>query len=253
MVKRIALNFIILLFILSFAGCATLYNPATGRDELIFINSETERALGENLKPEITKTHAVLKDRVLQDRLQSLGKRIAAVSDRQDIEYSFYVLDDKDLNAVTIPGGTIYVNKGLMDVLNDNELAYVIGHESGHISARHIAKKIQANMAYQLLLGVAFAGAGGDAQSVQTGIDALYGLMSLSYSRKDEYEADRLAVKYCHKAGFDPYASISALEKLKKQEGPNWKLLTYFRTHPYVDERIAALKDAIIPQVVQQK
>ena len=252
MVRKVFLNIAVSILVLSLCGCATLYNPATGRDEFIFINSATEVALGENLKPEIARKHRELKDKALQDRLQSIGRRIAAVSDRQDIKYTFLVLDDKELNAMTIPGGTIYVNKGLMDVLNDDELAYVLAHEAGHISARHIAKKIQANMAYQLLLGLAFAGVGGDTQAIKEGTDVLYGLVSLSYSRKDEYEADRLAVKYCHKAGFDPYASISALERIKKEEGPNWKVLSYFRTHPYVDERIAALK-TVIPQITQQK
>jgi predicted Zn-dependent protease len=175
------------------------------------------------------------------------------VSDRQDIEYNFYVLEDKELNALTLPGGFIYVNNGLVKILNDDELAYVLAHEIGHVAARHIAKKLQSSMAYQLILGIAFTSvgdsAGGNAQGIASGVDAVYNLVDLAYSRKDEYEADRLAVKYAYKSGFDPYASISSLEKIKKEEGPNWKVLGYFRTHPYVDERISALK-SIIPQMI---
>jgi predicted Zn-dependent protease len=106
-------------------------------------------------------------------------------------------------------------------------------------------------MTYQLILTVAFAGLGGnsgDATEVMRGVNTVYNLIQLSYSRKDEYEADRLGAKYALGSGFDPYASISALEKIKKEEGPNWKMLGYFRTHPYVDERIAALKK-FIPQL----
>lgn len=67
----------------------------------------------------------------------------------------------------------------------------------------------------------------------------------MGYSRKDEYEADRLAAKYALKSGYNPYGSISALEKIKKQEGPNWKIMGYFRSHPYADDRIKVLTDFI--------
>lgn len=228
------------------AGCATMYNPATERKEIIFINSQTEYAIGENVTPELIKKHPLSLDNRLQGRVNAVGKRVAAVSDRSDIEYHFAVLADKELNAMTLPGGWIYVNKGLMDAFTDDELAYVVAHEVGHVAARHIAKKMQATMAYQLLLGVAFAGAGGknaqNAETIAKGVDTVYNLVDLSYSRKDEYEADRLGVKYSLKAGFDPAAAIPALEKLKQGEGPNWKVLGYFRTHPYADERIQALK-----------
>jgi len=236
------------------SGCATLYNPATGRNEVIFINSATEVAIGEATKEELFKKQPLLNNPVLEARARRIGARLAAVSDRRDIEYKFYVLDDKELNAVTLPGGLIYVNKGLMDILNDDELAYVLGHETGHVAARHIAKKLQANMAYQALLTVAFAGLGDNAQSgksagnVITGVDTVFSLVGLKYSRNDEFEADRLGVKYSYASGFDPSASLSALEKIKKEEGPNWKVLEYFRTHPYVDERIKALKE-LIPKV----
>ncbi|MFA5411721.1 MAG: M48 family metallopeptidase, partial [Candidatus Omnitrophota bacterium] len=150
-----------------------------------------------------------------------------------------------------LPGGFIFVNKGLMSVLNDDELAYVLGHEVGHVAARHIAKKLQSNMAYQLLIQIAFAGSDGNAAAIASGIDTVYNLIDLGYSRHDEYEADRLGVKYAFRAGFKPEAALSSLEKIKKEEGPNWKVLEYFRSHPYAEERIAALKK-IIPQLTAQ-
>ncbi len=238
--------------VLLISGCATLYNPATGRNEFIMIDSETEVAIGKSVGTQMLKKQPLSDDRSLHERVNAIGRRISGVSDRQDIEYKFYVLQDKELNALTLPGGFIYANKGLMKILSDDELAYVLAHEVGHTAARHIAKKLQAHMAYQLILSVAFASsgsdAGGGAENVARGVDTVYNLVSLSYSRKDEYEADRLGVKYAFKAGFDPYAAISALERIRKEEGPNWKLLSYFRTHPYVDERIAALKK-IIPEL----
>lgn len=233
-----------------------MYNPATGKNEFIFINSETEVALGQSVIPELNKKHPVSRDTELQNRVQSVGNRIAAVSDRKDIGYKFQVLEDKELNALTLPGGFIYINEGLAKVLTDDELAYVLAHETAHVAARHIAKKLQANMGYQLILGIANArlgdSAGESATNIARGVNTVYNLVGLSYSRKDEYEADRLAVKYAFKAGFDPYASLSALEKIKKEEGPDWKVLGYFRTHPYVDERIRALK-IFIPEATGEK
>jgi len=238
--------------LLILSGCATLYNPATGRKEMIFLNSASEVSIGESVIPEFTSKHPVSNDPVLTERLRRVGDRLAGASDRQDILYKFYVLQDKELNALTIPGGFVYVNQGLMKILNDDELAYVVGHEVGHVAARHIAKKMQASMTYQLLLGVAFAAladkTGASGQDIASGVNTIYNMVELGYSRKDEYEADRLGAKYSFKSGFDPWASLTALEKIKKEEGPNWKVLGYFRSHPYVEERISALK-VVIPEV----
>jgi predicted Zn-dependent protease len=230
------------------SGCATLYNPATGRNELIFIDSNTEVALGKNVMPDVFKKHPLTPDQGLQQRVQDVGRRLVSVSDRQDIEYKFYCLEEKELNAAAYPGGYIIVNKGLASILTDDELAYVLGHETGHVAARHITKKLQSGMAYQMLLTVAFIGIGDrvpGAQGIAQGIDTIHNLVALGYDRHDEYEADKLGAKYAFKSGFNPYGSVSALAKIKQQEGPSWKALEYFRSHPYADERIAALKEYI--------
>ncbi|MBU2102127.1 MAG: M48 family metalloprotease [Candidatus Omnitrophota bacterium] len=255
MVKKIRFFPYLCALSLCLGGCATLHNPATGRNEFILINSATESALGKTADAQMRKEHPASSDRIVHARLENIGKRVAAVSDRMDISYSFTVLADRELNAVTLPGGRIYVNQGLMNALGDDELAYVVAHETGHVAARHIAKKIQANMGYQLLLSLAFAAygekVGDNAQDIARGATTVYTIVGLAYSRSDEYEADRLAVKYARAAGFDHYASMGALAKLKKYEGPNSKIAGYFRTHPYVDDRIAALKKEL--SGVQQK
>lgn len=243
---------IILLAFLLVSGCATLYNPATGKKEIILIDTETEVGLGKSAVGELNKRYRISGNIELQNRAKIIGKKVASVSDRQDIEYKFSVLKDDSLNAMTLPGGFIYINEGLIKILNDDELAYVLGHEAGHVAARHIVKKIQSNMAYQLILSLAFAGVGEKgatptAQNVAGGIDTVFNLIELGYSRQDEYEADRLGAKYAYKGGFDPYASLSALEKIKK-ESADLKILQYFRTHPYVEDRIEALKQ-VLPQL----
>lgn len=230
-------------------GCSTIYNPATGKREFILIDSKAETSIGKNVQQELLREKKLSKDPLLKERVERVGSKLAEVSERKDIEYSFYVLEDKDLNAMALPGGFIYVNSGLAKILSDDELAYVVGHEVGHVAARHIAKRLQAGLAYQLIVALAITGAGEGqaeaAQSIAQGVDQVFNLISLGYSRHDEYEADRFGARYAKTAGFDPYASITAMEKIKQEEGPNWKVLGYFRSHPYADDRIAALKKYI--------
>lgn len=238
-------------------GCATLYNPATERNEVILINTATEGAIGENINRQFASQHSVWREEAAASRVRSVGARLAAVCERKDIEYKFFVLSDSTLNALALPGGFIYINKGLLDLVNDDELAYVLGHEVGHVAAKHMVKKLQGNMAYQLILSAAFASAadklGPNAGDIAQGIDTAYGLVvDLPFSRKDEYEADRLAVKYAYNAGFDPYGSLSALELIGQTEGPNWRVMGYFRTHPFAEDRARALK-AYIPWMQEEK
>ncbi|HTY45335.1 MAG TPA: M48 family metalloprotease [Patescibacteria group bacterium] len=231
------------------SGCVTVYNPATEKQEFIFINSATESLIGKNVSAGMLQQHPAVDDPRLQERIKRIGSRIAQVCDRQDIGYTFTVVTDKELNAVTLPGGFIYINKGLVDILSDDEIAYVLGHEAAHMAARHIVKKLQANMAYQVLMTLAFTGmgnrAGDSAGVIAQGAHTVYNLVQLKYSRDDEYAADTLGVKYAWKAGFDPNAALSALQKLKQSESEQKQGLSYFRTHPYVDDRIKAIRGYI--------
>ena len=240
--------FIVVLFCFFLSGCATLYNPATGKNEIILIDTQTEINIGKNVSQEVTRRNRLSSDERLNARVKRIGSRIALVSDRKDIVYSFYVLDSNDFNAISVPGGSIYVYKGLLEALNDDELAFVLGHEVGHLAARHAIKNIQANMAYSLLIQIALTGisqnTGVETQSVSQGVNAIYNLIELGFSRKDEFEADRLGMNYALRAGFPPKASLSALGKIKTQEGESssGRIMGYLRTHPYTDDRIKALE-----------
>ncbi|MCX5714275.1 MAG: M48 family metalloprotease [Candidatus Omnitrophica bacterium] len=197
----------------------------------------------------LTKKEKLYTDEKAQERVAKVGFKVASVSDRQTVRYEFNILDNKELNAVSLPGGFIYINKGLLDKLNDDELAFVLGHEVGHVAAKHAVKKIQASMAFDILMNVALnatpAGQFSGAASIAQATGTAYNLISLGYSRKDEYFADKLGVTYAHKAGFSSDGAISALEKIKKEETGGNKLLTYLRTHPYVDDRIKAMRKNI--------
>lgn len=244
-------RFSIFLLIFFLGGCATVYNPATGRKEIILIDDNTEINLGRNAAKELAQQEKILDDKVAQGRLNRVAAKVSSASDRP-LKYEFHILDNKELNAVSLPGGIIYVNKGLFDRLNDDQLAFVLGHEVGHVAAKHAVKKIQANMAFQLILLAASSAVGDNQSGAAQALNAssqVYNLVSLGYSREDEYFADSLGVKYSKKAGYDPLAAISALEMLKVSEGSNSvKVPVYLRTHPYVDDRINRLKE-IIPQM----
>jgi predicted Zn-dependent protease len=238
------LRFIILLLGISLAllGCATTYNPATEQQEFIFITTATEVSLGKALFTKISDQYKISKDPGKIDRVRKIGEKIAKVSDRKDLVHHFNVIEDKGLNAFTTPGGYVYVNSGVIEDTSDDELACVIGHEVGHVAARHVAKKLQAQIGYDILMNIAVRNASlGDFQKA---VSISYDLISLGYSREDELLSDRLGVKYAYKSGYDPYAMIQFLKRLEdaKKQGLG---LVFLRSHPYASERINVLKTEI--------
>jgi len=131
----------------------------------------------------------------------------------------------------------------LFDLLDDDQLAFVLAHETAHIVSRHSIKRLQAAMGYNLLV-VASGGATRDPQFTQ-GLSFALAQILMGYSREDEHNADQLAVKYCQLAGFKPEAGISVQEKLYEQNKKKIRPLSYFRTHPYTDQRIRRIKEML--------
>lgn len=247
MLNRLRINNL-LIFILPFlllSGCVTIYNPATQKKETLLIDTESEVALGQDMDSQIGSKLKILKDPQKQYRLDCIGYKVASFSDRRDLVYHFSVVRDKEFNAFAIPGGFVYVNSGLIDAATDDELACVLGHEIGHIAARHSVKKLQAALGYQIIMNIALGLSG--KQLMADAMDIVFDLVSLGYSRKDELLADRLAVKYARNAGFNPYGMITFFEKLKKEsesKGPNFNFV-FLSSHPPLDERIKNVKNEI--------
>lgn len=223
----------------------TIYNPATQKKETLLIDTESEIALGRDMDSQIQKKLKILSDPQMQYRLENIGNRVAAASDRGDLAYHFKIVKDKELNAFAIPGGFIYVNSGLMDIAGDDEVACVLAHEIGHIAARHSVKKLQAVMSYQIIMGIALGISG--KQGIVKATDIAFDLVNLGYSRKDEFLADKLSVKYAKRAGFNPYGMVTFFEKLKKEaekKGPNFNLV-FLSSHPPIEERIKNVEKEI--------
>jgi predicted Zn-dependent protease len=223
----------------------TIYNPATGRKETLLIDTAHEVALGRDMDKQIQNKLKILNDPQMQNRLNYIGSKLAASSDRQDLVYHFKIVKDKELNAFAVPGGFIYVNSGLMDIANDDELAGVLSHEIGHIAARHSVKKLQTALGYQLIMGIALGLTG--EQSVGSAMDIVFNVVNLGYSRKDELLADKLAVRYTKRAGFNPYGVVTFFEKLRKEaqaKGANYNLV-FLSSHPPIEERIKKVDEEI--------
>lgn len=231
--------FLYLMFIFV-SGCVSIYNPATERREYYFINDDMEVVLGRNLADQVFSDYRVIKKGPLVERVRHIGKKIAMVSDRPNIPYKFFVIDQDDLNAFSLPGGYIFVYKGLVEKTTVDELAFVLGHEVGHICARHSVKRLQVSLGMQMVYALALRK--NDYKDIKKGVNVIYNIISLGYSRKDEFLADKLGIKYMKKAGFNPKGGISLLKKLDVLDKNHYQLIL-LRSHPPIKERINNIKN----------
>jgi len=243
-VKRI-LPFLLLFFL---NACATQFNVYTGKEEFIFMSDEEEVNIGKSLSKEVENRFKLSEDISLQTKVSEIGQKIAEVCDRKSILYYFKVLDEDEKNAFALPGGYIYVFKGILEEIeNDDELAYVLAHEVSHITARHSIDLLKKNFGFNILMLIAKAGAP-DPETLKRTNTAL-DLLMLSYSREDELMADRLAVRFMQRAGFNPEGAISFLEKFKEIKRKEPIRILYGRTHPYINERIRVVREEIYGKI----
>ena len=232
-----------IIFILSFflIGCATVYNPVTRQEERTLYTVEQEIALGKKVAEQIEKENEAYED----DTVTRVGNLVASNSDRPDIPYNFKVVKSNEINAFALPGGFVYINKGLLDLVGEPELAAILGHEIGHVCARHGIKRIQSIYGYQLvtvLAVVVFADETNLGQ-IQELADGIFNLILLGYSRQDEFQADRLGTIYAYDSGYEPQAMIKVLETLKEQS--RGKQITFLSTHPPIEDRIKEVEVVI--------
>jgi predicted Zn-dependent protease len=242
MIRSKLIYIFIVLFI---SGCATIYNPATQRNELVLIDTAGEVSLGESMSKEINRDNKISIEPALKKRLETIGQKVAMASDRNELEYHFFILENEELNAFALPGGFVYVHKAVLDRASDDELACVLAHEIGHVAARHSAKRLETVLGYQLIMSLAFSKA--SSLDLYRAINVVFNVVALGYSREDERLADRLAVKYSYKAGYNPQAMVSFFNKLQTQaeeRGTNYNLV-FLSSHPPISERINNVENEI--------
>jgi predicted Zn-dependent protease len=217
-----------------------------------------EKKLGKEFYDKLEKTHFLLKNKQLNEYINQIGNLILAQGKKAPFEFHFSIINSNAINAFATPGGYIYINKGLINVAeNEGELAGVIAHEIGHANARHIASIIEKSQklniaALAAIIAGAFLGGGGDATAAITAF-AVAGStsMTLKYMREHEEEADRLGIAYLSSAGYYPAAMVDFLKIMKQHEFISKTMPSYLMTHPGTDYRIFYLDGLILTKYRQ--
>jgi len=245
-VKKPVWKYVIAALFLSLIAACTV-NPATGEKQFTGLLPESEESsLGASENAKVKETYGDFMTGPVADYVSRVGQKVAANTERPDVQYKFQVLDSPIVNAFAVPGGYIYISRGLIELANNEaELAAVMAHEIGHITARHAATRMSQG---------ALVGLGAALLSVVTGSDSVGQLANVgsdlyikSYSRDQEDQADELGVRYLSRAGYDPKAMATFLTSLDNQTKLDQKIagksadegFNYFSTHPVTSSRIA--------------
>lgn len=232
------LRYVLLLLSL---GCAI--NPVTGDRELALISEAQEIEMGRAGAVDVAQAIGLHPDAALQTYVDRVGQAIAARGERPALAWSFRVVDDASLNAFALPGGYIFITRGLLTHLsNESELAGVLGHEAGHVTARHAVQQLSRQQVASLGLGIGAAVSPTIARYAPLA-SAGVGLMFLKYGRDDETEADRLGFRYALGSGYDVREMrnvFTMLDGAAKQAGVG-RLPTWQSTHPDPGDRVRAI------------
>src|SRR4029077_3299620 len=196
------------------AGCAV--NPATGSRQLMLVSESQEIAMGRDYDKEVVATIGLYADSGLQGWIQQFGARLAATSERPNLPWSFRVVDDPVVNAFALPGGFIYVTRGILAHLNSEaELAGVVGHEIGHVTGRHSARPTTKQQLAQVGLVVGSIASSDFGRYAGLASQAL-GVLFLKYSRDNERQADDLGLRYMRRVNYDPREMPHVFEMLTR-------------------------------------
>jgi predicted Zn-dependent protease len=229
-------------------GCST--NPATGEKQLNWMSADRERALGAEAAPQFVKQYGGdIPSDSIQQYVSDLGNRLAAVSERPDLEWEFHAVDSGVINAFALPGGKVFITRGLMkELTSEAQLAGVLGHEVGHVTAQHIGQQMtRAMIITGIGVGVGVAGQQSDEDWMKVlgvGTSVGGGLYMLSYGRDQETQSDELGVRYMTRLGYNPIGQVQVMKVLKRASGGGAGV-EFLSTHPYPDTRIKFLNQHI--------
>lgn len=236
------------------AACTRVVNPATGQAEFTAMGPEQERQIGKEQHPQVLMQFGgPYDDPELQAYVTRIGDQLASVSELPELDFTFTVLNSEVINAFALPGGYVYVTRGLLALAdNEAELAGVMAHEIGHVTARHSAQRYSRGVLAQgglaigtILAGVFGGGAAADLVQQAGGLGAQAYLAG--YSRDQEFQADELGIRYLARAGYDPTAMSSFLDKLGRNDQLMRRLAgrdgsdpasSWFATHPRTPDRV---------------
>jgi predicted Zn-dependent protease len=226
-------------------GCSV--NPATGQRQFSLIGEQQEIALGRQEAEKAVAAYGRYADDELQAYVAALGNELAAVSERPDLPWTFTVVDDPVVNAFALPGGYIFITRGILAHFNSEaELASVIGHEIGHVTARHSVERMSTAQIATLGLGVATIASEDVAQYAGLAMQGLQ-LMFLKFSRDDERQSDDLGLRYMSRAGYDPHEMpkvFNTLDRVSAAHGGG-RIPVWASTHPNPDRRAERIGEQI--------
>lgn len=221
-----------------FNSCAR--NPVTGKREVMLLSKNQETAMGQQADPEIVAHFGLYEDPKMQRFIEEKGQAMAAISHRKELNYSFKIVDSPVVNAFAVPGGYVYFTRGIMAYFNNEaEFAGVLGHEIGHITARHSASQQSKAMLAQLGLVVGMVVSPEFAQFGELASQGM-GLLFFKFGRDDERESDRLGVEYSTKIGYDAQEMAEffrTLQRTSEAAGAS-PVPSFLSTHPSPDERL---------------
>jgi predicted Zn-dependent protease len=226
-------------------ACAT--NPVTGKSELSLVSEEQEIQLGQQSAQEVAQSIGLVQNDALQNYVQRVGADLAKDSERPNLPWTFRVVDDPTPNAFALPGGFIFVTRGMLDYMSSEaELASVLGHEIGHVTAKHSVQQISRTQLAQLGLGLGAVLSPTIARYsdiASTGLQLLF----LKYGRDAERQADDLGFKYMLQDNYDPRAMANMFTTLQRIESASKQspLPTFLSTHPYPEERLQATQQRL--------
>ena len=247
---RLVIAAIIALFaVVTYFGSSS-ENPLTGEKQRVAMTPEQEVNLGYQSAPQMAAQMGGLSRNTQAVALvQRVGESLVrqSVAAKSPYKFSFHVLaDPKTVNAFALPGGPVFITEGLLRQLkSEAELAGVLGHEIGHVIARHSSERLAKQQLTQSLLGALVVGSG-DYTTAQIG-QMVGGMINMKYGREDELESDALGIRVMAEGGYDPRALIRLMEVLAKASGGS-RQPEFFSTHPAPENRAERLKEAIAKQ-----
>ena len=254
MIKTFKLLFVVLLLTPFTSSCSQRDQLQPVETNVWLVSEKREIAIGEEVAKEVEREYSVYQDAELTAYVDRIGQVLARNSDRPHIQYKFKVLDSPIANAFATPGGHVYITRGILGILDDEaELAGVVGHEVGHVAARHSAKQIQ-NATLTQIGFTALALVLGDKvnDDMWNAIGISTNLIFLGYSRGDEDQADILGAKYLYRSGYDPNGMIGAMEGILELEKRNpMKAEQFLQSHPLTKDRVEHIK-SWIPRIQKE-
>ena len=230
---------------LLFISCSI--NPVSGNQDFVLFSEEREIEIGKSLSSQVIQQVGLYNDKELQIYVEKVGNSLADISHRTNLVYRFLVLDSPDVNAFALPGGYIFLNRGLMSYLtNEQELAAVLGHELGHVTARHSITKASKAQLFDILTYAVGTRVGSTVSNLTS---MMSGVLLAGYGREQELEADSLGAEYMSQVGYSSQGMLDTISILKEhelysknvEERRGVKPQTYhgvFSTHPSNDKRL---------------